>query len=108
MQKLFIYGSLCPGHPNEHILNNIGGTWEKGFVMGELFEEGWGAEMGYPGIRLNQKIEIINGYVFSSKQLKKHWSKLDNFEGFAYQRVKTIVTLEKEEKEVEAFIYALR
>ena len=54
MQKLFVYGTLGPGKPNEHILKNIGGTWKKAYVWGELFEEGWGADMGCPGIRFTK------------------------------------------------------
>jgi len=108
MEKLFVYGTLGPGRPNEHILKKIGGSWERGFVRGKLFKEGWGAEMGFPGIRLEEKTEIIKGYVFCSDRLEKYWEELDNFEGQAYQRIKTIIILEEERKEVEAFIYALK
>ncbi len=39
MEKLFVYGTLGPGRPNEHILKKIGGSWKRGFVWGKLFEE---------------------------------------------------------------------
>ena len=108
MEKLFVYGTLCPGKPNEHVLKKIGGTWKKGFIKGQLFEEGWGSEMGFSGIRLENKVERIEGYVFYSKNLKQHWLELDEFEGEAYQRVKATITLEDTKEDVEAFIYTLK
>jgi len=60
----------------QHILKKITGNWEKGFVIGKLYEEGWGADMGFPGIRLEEKTEIISGYVFSSDFLKDNWQYL--------------------------------
>ena len=108
MERLFVYGTLVPGGPNEHVLKKIGGSWKKGFIWGELYKEGWGTEMGYPGIRLEEKKERIKGYVFSSNRLEDYWNKLDDFEGKEYMRVKTIITLEGEQKDIEAFIYVLK
>ena len=81
MEKLFVYGSLRPGRENESVLKKIGGNWEKGFVWGELYDEGWGASLGCPGIRLEEKVKKIYGYVFYSKHLNEHWQQLDDFEG---------------------------
>ncbi len=108
MEKLFVYGTLGPGGPNEHILKKIGGNWKRGYVWGKLFEEGWGSEMGYPGIRLENKVEKIKGYLFYSDRLEEHWNEIDNFEGTAYKRIKTKIILEDEREKVEAFIYALK
>ena len=108
MQKLFVYGSLGPGRVNEHMLRNIGGTWKKGFVWGKLYEEGWGAEMGFPGIRLDRKVEMIRGHIFYSNELEQHWAELDEFEGEAYQRIKTTIILEDSKEEVDAYIYSLK
>ena len=36
---------------------------------------------GYPGIILDSEADEIKGYVFSSKDLKKYWDRLDEFEG---------------------------
>lgn len=108
MTKLFVYGSLGPGGPNEYLLKRIGGSWATGFVMGKLYQEGWGATMGYPGIRLDDKVEKIAGHIFTSHNLEAYWSQLDAFEGEAYQRVKTTVFPEDQIGEVPAFIYVLR
>ena len=108
VERLFVYGSLGLGRPNEKVLTDIGGNWDEGYVLGNLFEDGWGADMGYPGIRLSPQGEKIEGYLFSSIHLKNAWSKLDEFEGEEYLRVKTKVTLKKEGREVEAYIYVLK
>lgn len=105
--NLFVYGTLAPGRNNEHVLTNIGGTWEPGAVKGHLKDEGWGAKIGYPGIVLDEAGEDINGYIFSSNNLDKHWDELDEFEGVEYQRV--IVEVQKKDSSlVKAFIYVLR
>ncbi len=85
--KLFVYGTLGPGRPNEHILNNIGGCWENATVKGYLHQQGWGAEMGYPGIILDNDGNTIKGFIFSSDNILEHWPELDEFEGEAYERV---------------------
>jgi gamma-glutamylcyclotransferase (GGCT)/AIG2-like uncharacterized protein YtfP len=107
MERLFVYGTLAPGRPNEHILSNIDGSWEEGSVKGTLHQEGWGADMGYPGISLEIEREEVNGFLFSSKELFKKWDELDKFEGIEYQRIVTKVKLENE-KLVDAYIYALK
>jgi gamma-glutamylcyclotransferase (GGCT)/AIG2-like uncharacterized protein YtfP len=50
IDRLFVYGTLAPGRPNEHILANVAGEWEPASVTGRLLEEGWGAAAGYPGM----------------------------------------------------------
>jgi gamma-glutamylcyclotransferase (GGCT)/AIG2-like uncharacterized protein YtfP len=107
VERLFVYGSLAPGRPNEHILAAIGGRWEAATVTGTLWQEGWGAAMGYPGIRLGEDGHEVRGFLFSSENLSGHWAVLDGFEGEAYQRVLTTVKLE-DNTTVAAFIYALR
>ncbi len=108
MSKLFVYGSLGPGGPNAHILEELSGSFAKAFVWGKLYEEGWGAGLGFPGIRLDVKEEKIEGYLFSSDRLDGHWDRLDDFEGEAYRRVKTTVTLLRNDAGTEAFIYELK
>jgi gamma-glutamylcyclotransferase (GGCT)/AIG2-like uncharacterized protein YtfP len=107
IQRLFVYGTLAPGRPNEHVLREIGGSFETATVTGTLHQEGWGAAMGYPGIVLDQNGTKIHGYLFSSENLSNHWSELDEFEGESYLRVLTIVKL-KDKRTVEAYIYELK
>ena len=107
IEKLFVYGTLGLGCPNEHILNNIGGSWDIASAKGNLLNKGWGAEMGFPGIELDESGSEINGFVFTSENLSNHWGKLDEFEGEAYLRVLSNVTL-KNGNTVVANIYTLR
>ena len=105
--RLFVYGSLGPGGPNENVLEKIGGSWEPATVCGILRDEGWGAAIGYPGIELRETAELVAGHLFRSERLVDHWSELDRFEGPAYQREVTTVQLEHG-RTTEAFIYALK
>ncbi|WP_064603781.1 gamma-glutamylcyclotransferase family protein [Photobacterium sp. J15] len=107
MEKLFVYGTLGPGRPNAHVMEAIGGTWADATVNGKLREAGWGAEMGYPGIDLDENGDEINGFVFSSENLSAHWEELDQFEGEAYERVLVPVKL-SDGNMTEAYIYMLR
>lgn len=107
MQRLFIYGSLQPGGPNEHLMKEIGGDWEQAVVKGHLIKDGWGSKMGYPGLVLEEDGEDVHGHVFSSPNLESEWAKIDKFEGEDYQRVTTNVKLISG-KQVEVQVYALR
>jgi gamma-glutamylcyclotransferase (GGCT)/AIG2-like uncharacterized protein YtfP len=106
-QCLFVYGTLGPGRPNEHVLSAIGGTWEEASVSGYLKSQGWGAEIGYPGIILDDKGDEIKGHIFHSDNLDYHWDELDDFEGEEYLRVLTTIKT-KDNISVEAYIYTLR
>ena len=107
MERLFVYGSLQPGGPNEHVLKAIAGDWTHAVIKGHLRSAGWGAGMGYPGLVIDENGNDIQGYVFTSQNLSHHWDALDTFEGEEYERVLTSVTLRGGES-VQAYVYALR
>ncbi|MFI8222347.1 gamma-glutamylcyclotransferase [Pseudomonas sp. NPDC085632] len=107
MERLFVYGTLGPGRPNEHVMLNIGGTWQTASLKGRLAQAGWGAEMGFPGLVIAEDGDAIEGYVFSSENFAAHWAGLDEFEGAEYQRVLTQVTL-ADGSTLDAYVYALR
>ena len=104
--RLFVYGTLAPGRPNEHVLAKIPGHWEPATVRGTLFPEGWGAAAGYPGIVPDDKGSEVEGLLFSSDSLAEHWERLDEFEGAGYERVVTRVKLD-DDAVVSAYIYKL-
>jgi gamma-glutamylcyclotransferase (GGCT)/AIG2-like uncharacterized protein YtfP len=106
IQRLFVYGTLAPGRPNEHILADVPGTWEPASVIGTLHPEGWGAAAGYPGIVLDKKGGEVQGLLFSSESLAEHWDRLDEFEGEGYERV-LIAARRKDGTTVDAYIYKL-
>ena len=107
IERLFVYGTLGPGRPNAHVLEAVGGSWETAAVNGNLRNEGWGSELGYPGIELNEHCGAVEGFLFTSENLSGHWADLDKFEGEAYERVLTKVKL-TDGSTVDAYIYALR
>jgi len=105
--RLFVYGTLAPGRPNAHVLADVPGEWEPATVTGRLFQEGWGAAAGYPGIVLDENGDEIEGFLFTSDRLAEHWARLDEFEGDGYKRVVTMAKL-KDGSGVDAYIYRLR
>ncbi len=106
INRLFVYGTLAPGRPNEHVLANVTGHWEPAVVKGTLFDEGWGAMAGYPGIVPDENGEEVNGFVFTSSELQDHLVRLDEFEGSGYER--TIVPARlRDGSVVTAYVYRL-
>ncbi len=106
MDYLFVYGTLAPGRPNSHVLANVEGDWVPATVRGTLYEEGWGAAQGYPGIILDDSQAEVDGLLFASSNLSHHWPRLDAFEGDGYRRVLT-EAVTKEGKIIQAHIYEL-
>ena len=43
--------------------------------------------MGFPGIVLDASGNRVQGFLFTSENLHKHWQVLDDFEGAEYERV---------------------
>jgi gamma-glutamylcyclotransferase (GGCT)/AIG2-like uncharacterized protein YtfP len=106
IHRLFVYGTLAPGRPNEHVLAKLEGKWEPATVIGRLFPEGWGAAAGYPGIVLDEHGSEVEGLLFSSETLGDHWNRLDEFEGNGYERVLTTVAL-RDGRSLQAYVYRL-
>ncbi len=82
-----VYGTLAPGAPNHRVLESLTGQWRDGAVHGDLHEEGWGAQQGYPAIRWNPRSGQVPVKLLVSADLEHHWERLDKFEGPAYQRI---------------------
>jgi gamma-glutamylcyclotransferase (GGCT)/AIG2-like uncharacterized protein YtfP len=74
IHRLFVYRTLAPGRPNAHVLADVAGEWVPATVIGTLLHEGWGAEMGYPGIALDAHGSEVEGLLFSSERLPEHWA----------------------------------
>lgn len=106
MERLFVYGTLRPGHSNAYILEKIGGEWLSGYVTGTFYERGWGAAADFPGIVLQKNGTQVQGYLFISDNLEPHWPMLDEFEE-GYDRVEVDVTTTHGER-VSAWIYQLQ
>jgi len=90
--RLATYGTLAPGRPNHGQLAGLSGRWLEGRVRGSLVREGWGAELGYPGLILDAGGPLVEVDVFESSALPHHWHRLDAFEGPGYRRVATDVS----------------
>ncbi|MDO5619812.1 gamma-glutamylcyclotransferase family protein [Kocuria sp.] len=107
INSLFIYGTLAPGRPNEHVLKPLGGVWQRGAVCGRLVQKGWGAASGHPAIVLDSSARPpVEGWLLTAESLPDWWVRLDEFEGAEYQRVLTEVELD-DGSTAQAWIYAL-
>lgn len=106
MIPLFVYGTLCPGRENAHLLENMGGEWLPGFVKGTFYERGWGAAADFPGVVLDENGRNVPGYLFISGKLDSHWPMLDEFEE-GYDRVTVSVTT-AESQQITAWVYQLQ
>ncbi len=93
MNRLFVYGTLCPNRENAHILGEIGGDWQPATVHGTIHILDWGPDQGLPAIVLNPQDSQVEGYLFSTEKLEQNWQMLDEFEGMQYERVQTEVQL---------------
>ncbi len=107
MTRLFVYGSLQPGAPNQHVLGGIDGEWCPAVVRGRLVESGWGAALGYPGLLLDEQGYEVRGSLLTSAELDSLWDSLDTLEGDEYERITTAVVLENGDC-VDACIYVLK
>ena len=66
------------------MFSEIQGQWQERCVKGQLKNEGWGAEIGFPGIILDENAAEVRGFIFSSDELSEILPKLDEFEGEGY------------------------
>ncbi len=106
-ETLFVYGTLMPNCPNAHVLENIVGKFVPATVKGYLKDAGWSAQMGYPGIKLDENGDTIHGFLFYSSNLINHWDNLDQFEGDEFDRMPVIVE-RYDEIEIDTFIYVVK
>lgn len=105
-ERLFTYGSLQPGGQYAHLLSTAGDDWQPATVTGFIDPDGWGHSIGYPALILHADGVPIPGMLITSSTLHELWPELDDFEGNAYQRVITNVTL-ADGTLVPAFLYTL-
>jgi gamma-glutamylcyclotransferase (GGCT)/AIG2-like uncharacterized protein YtfP len=106
MPRLFVYGTLMPGHVNHHYLQTLEGEWQQASVKGLLYPEGIGLAQGYPALVLDEHADDVPGWVLTSSQLQSHWPILDEFEGFAYRRLTTLIVA-RDNTVLEAYVYVL-
>ncbi len=105
MKPLFVYGTLCPGRSNAHILEAIGASGVPATSPAPLRAR-LGRSRRFPGIVLDAHGPRVNGYLFLSDRLAAHWPMLDDFEE-GYDRVPVEVTTD-DGQQISAWIYQLQ
>lgn len=107
MERLFVYGTLRPGHSNAHIMDNIGGEWQPAMCRVCFMNAAGERRRIFPGVVLCQQPGLgFDGYLFPVHKLSAHWPMLDAFEE-GYDRVAVDVTMEDGQR-VTAWIYQLQ
>ena len=106
VRHLFVYGTLGPGKPNEHVLTEMEGIYYQATVLGRLVDAGWASTMGYLGLVLDKEGEHVEGYVYLSEVLEEHLERLDAFEGGEYQR-KTTEAILADGTRVAVYVYVI-
>jgi|SRR5689334_18540021 len=104
--RLAVYGSLAPGKKNHHMMAGMEGSWRAAVLRGSLRNEGWGAGEGFPGFLWDGTHAAVAAQVFSSRDLPRHWQRLDEFEGDEYRRILVPVEIEGGKIEI-CNVYAL-
>jgi gamma-glutamylcyclotransferase (GGCT)/AIG2-like uncharacterized protein YtfP len=107
MCRLAVYGTLAPGRSNHHQLSGLSGRWIDGTVRGQLLQQGWGADVGYPGIVLDPEGPTVAVQLFESADLQHHWARLDEFEGSDYRRTVTEVSTAEGDLSVSIYVVVL-
>lgn len=106
--RLAVYGSLAPDEVNHHVIETVAGSWEGGFVRGELRMKGWGRHVGFPGLTwLPTSDERVPVRLFTSSELPAEWSRIDEFEGRDYVRILVLVEGVRDDP-VVANLYQIR
>lgn len=105
INRLAVYGSLAPGRVNHGKLAPLEGTWVKGSIKGRLVEDGWGADLGFPGMIIDPDGDDISVDILETPSLHAHLDRLDDFEGPGYERV--IANFETADGSLNAYIYVL-
>ena len=80
-RKLVAYGTLAPGQPNHHVIEEIGGAWTRCVVRGSVQ-----FERGFPVLTWNPSGGELEAHLLISGDLPKAWSRIDSFEGSGYKR----------------------
>jgi gamma-glutamylcyclotransferase (GGCT)/AIG2-like uncharacterized protein YtfP len=105
LPRLAVYGTLAPGRPNHEQLAHLPGRWFAGVVRGHLYDAGWGADLGFPGLVLDDDGDEVAVQILESASLDAEWLRLDAFEGPGYRRV--AVDAHTANGSVTAHIYVL-
>ncbi len=81
-ERLVVYGSLAPGGLYHFLLADLPGTWERCVIRGCMGQYGC-----FKAFRGDAAGPEHPAWLFSSAELPRVISELDDFEGDAYERV---------------------
>lgn len=103
--KLFVYGTLCLGESNHHVLKGATRYSEKASIHAVMYDTG----CGYPAVELSESSTVV-GEIY---EIPDHlWSALDELEGYSensktdlYNKVTVIAKMGLEE--IKTVVYTI-
>lgn len=103
--KLFVYGTLCWGESNHHVLKEATRYSERASILAVMYDTG----CGYPAVELSESSIVIGEVYEVPDQL---WPALDELEGYRgnsqtdlYNKV--IVNAQMGSEEIETVVYTI-
>jgi len=103
--KLFVYGTLCLGESNHHVLKGATRYSEKASIPAVMYDTG----CGYPAVELSES-SIAVGEIYEVPDYL--WPALDELEGYSgnsetdlYNKV--IVNAQMGSEEIETVVYTI-
>ncbi len=100
-EQLIVYGSLVPGGLYHFLLADLPGTWEPCVIQGRMGKYG-----GFKAFYYDAAGPEHPAWLFSSAELPRAISELDDFEGEEYERL--VIPAQVDGDWVKAQIYAGR
>ncbi|MET1013251.1 MAG: gamma-glutamylcyclotransferase family protein [Paenisporosarcina sp.] len=103
--KLFVYGTLCRGESNHHVLQGATRYCESASIYAVLYDSG----CGYPAVELSESSTVI-GEIY---EVPDHlWPALDELEGYSGNSQtdlynKEIVVAKMGLEEIETVVYTI-
>jgi gamma-glutamylcyclotransferase (GGCT)/AIG2-like uncharacterized protein YtfP len=103
--KLFVYGTLCRGEKNHHLLYGAICIVERATINAKMYD----TKRGYPAIELDLNSVVVGEVYEVSNDM---WPALDELEGFTgnremdlYNKIK--INVITEEGPIETFVYTV-
>lgn len=103
--KLFVYGTLCRGGSNHHVLKGATRFSGRASIHAVMYDTGY----SYPAVELNENSTVIGEIYEVPDNL---WPALDELEGYSgnpqtdlYNKV--IVIAQTDSEEIEAVVYTI-
>ncbi|WP_246943281.1 gamma-glutamylcyclotransferase family protein [Bacillus pinisoli] len=101
--NVFVYGTLCNGESNHHLLKNSRCLLKSCWTHGQLFDSG----LGYPAIKKCETNIVLGELYTVTDEVLKQLDKLEDFEEGGHLNLynRVIQTIYTHSNQLKAFVY---